>query len=241
MNAGPPAERSSRKAAPRLVLRSGLRIGSFAAIMLAILLVSSGRPDWVMAWVYIGVFAALSATGSTILALSNPELMAERRQIREEAKDWDKVLAPLVTVYVPLAIWIVAGLDMRHRWSARIPVELQLATLGVAVAGSLLAMWAMRSNRFFTLICRIQRERGHTVVTSGPYRYVRHPAYLGGITFNLATPLILDSLWAFIPAAVLLCLFVLRTTLEDRTLRQELNGYTEYTRRVRYRLLPGIW
>ena len=239
MRAGISAERPNRAA--RLVLRSGLRISSFAVIMLAILLLSSGHPDWVMAWVYVGVFALVSATGSTILVLTHPELMAERTQIKEGAKDWDKVLAPLVTVYVPVGVWIVAGLDMRGGWSARIPLELQWLTLGVAVAGSLLAIWAMRSNKFFSLIFRIQTERGHSVVTSGPYHFVRHPAYAGGIAFNLATPLILGSLWAFIPAAVLLCLFVVRTALEDKTLQSELDGYAEYTQRVRYRVLPGIW
>jgi protein-S-isoprenylcysteine O-methyltransferase Ste14 len=241
MRGGISAEPANRNQASRLILRSGLRISSFAVIMLAILLISSGRPDWVMAWVYVGVFAALSATGSTVLVLTHPELMAERTQIKEDAKDWDKVLAPLVTVYIPVGVWIVAGLDTRGGWSARVPPELQWATLGVAVAGSLFAIWAMRSNKFFSLIFRIQRERGHSVVTSGPYHYVRHPAYAGGIVFNLATPLILGSLWAFIPAAVHLSLFVLRTALEDRTLQRELEGYPDYTQRVRYRVLPGIW
>ena len=105
----------------------------------------------------------------------------------------------------------------------------------------LLTIWAMASNRFFYSVVRIERERGHTVATSGPYGYVRHPGYVGGILFDLVTPLFLGSLWSFLPAGFTVCVLVVRTALEDRTLRAGLDGYEEYARRVRYRLLPGIW
>jgi protein-S-isoprenylcysteine O-methyltransferase Ste14 len=99
----------------------------------------------------------------------------------------------------------------------------------------------MVSNKFFSTSVRIQMERDHTVASGGPYRYVRHPGYVGYIVSGFAAPLALGSLWALIPAAITLCLLVVRTALEDRTLQDELDGYREYAARVRYRLLPGVW
>lgn len=116
------------------------------------------------------------------------------------------------------------------------------APMGVAVAllSTALIAWAMRSDRFFSLVVRIQKDRGHRVVAGGPYRFIRHPGYAGVSAFMLATPLILGSYWAFAPAAGTVAINVLRTALEDRTLPDELEGYTEYAGRVRYRLLPGM-
>jgi protein-S-isoprenylcysteine O-methyltransferase Ste14 len=99
----------------------------------------------------------------------------------------------------------------------------------------------MLTNAFFSCTVRIQEERGHVVVSEGPYRYVRHPGYVGFIVSGLVTPIVLDSLWALVPAALAASLLVFRTSLEDSTLRKELSGYDEYAGRVRYRLLPGVW
>ncbi|UCC75011.1 MAG: isoprenylcysteine carboxylmethyltransferase family protein [Gemmatimonadota bacterium] len=235
------AEYTRRLIEPALVLRSTLRIAVFAALMAAILFFSAGRMDWPMAWVYIGLFSASSLVSSLILLLGDPALWAERTGVKADVRSWDKVLAPLVIVYVPIAMWVVAGMDVRHGWSTPLPFELQLGTLAAAVPGICLANWAMKSNEFFSLYFRIQKERGHHVVSGGPYRYVRHPGYAGGLAFNLVTPILLGSLWAFIPVGLIACLFVLRTALEDRALRAELDGYGDYTQRVRYRLLPGVW
>jgi protein-S-isoprenylcysteine O-methyltransferase Ste14 len=146
-----------------------------------------------------------------------------------------------VALYGPLLIWIVAGLDERYGWSPQISLWLQVVAIIVAVLGSALATWAMLSNTFFSGTVRIQKERGHTVASGGPYRYVRHPGYVAGILFDVATPLILGSLWALVPAGLTVCAFVVRTALEDRTLQEELAGYREYAQQVRYRLLPGVW
>lgn len=226
---------------PALILKSVLRIAVFAAIMGAILFGSAGSTDWPMAWVYIGMFSASSLLSSFMLLATNPELLAERSGVKEDAREWDKLIAPLVIVYVPMAMWVVAGIDLRNGWTGRVPLDLQLGTLCIAVPAILLANWAMKTNEFFSLFFRIQRERGHHVVSDGPYRFVRHPGYAGGLTFNLTAPLLLGSLWAYIPAALITGLFVARTALEDRALQQELEGYIDYTRRVRYRLLPGVW
>jgi len=109
------------------------------------------------------------------------------------------------------------------------------------VLAAALIAWAMRSNRFFSSVVRIQKDRGHTVVTAGPYGFIRHPGYTGIAAFTLATPLILNSRWAFVPAIATAAMSVLRTLLEDRTLHNELDGYADYARRVKYRLVPAIW
>ena len=224
-----------------MVLRSLIRIVVFGTIMAAILFVAAGRTDWPMAWLYIALFSASSLLSSLILILDKPDLVAERTGVKGDVRAWDRLIAPLVIIYVPMTMWLVAGVDARHGWSGTLPPGLQLGCLAIAVPAILLANWAMKSNEFFSLFFRIQRERGHHVVTGGPYRYVRHPGYAGGLAFNLVTPLLLGSLWALVPAAIIACLFVARTALEDGALRAELDGYTDYTRHVRYRLLPGIW
>ena len=140
-----------------------------------------------------------------------------------------------------MAMWITAGLNHRLRGPSGIRVETLAAAVAAALAGAALTTWAMRVNRFFSAVVRIQKDRGHVVVDQGPYAIVRHPGYTGMALFTMATPLILDSGWALIPAALTVAVMVLRTLLEDRTLQQELDGYTAYTQRVRARLLPLIW
>lgn len=137
--------------------------------------------------------------------------------------------------------WLVAGLDHRWQWTGSIPLGYHLGGLLFTILGYALFMAAMATNAFFAEGVRIQTERGHTVATGGPYRYVRHPGYAGTILAHLAAPFLLGSLWALIPAFILAGLFVGRTYLEDKTLQAELPGYIEYTRQTRFRLLPGVW
>ncbi len=144
-----------------------------------------------------------------------------------------------VSVCFPLAI--VAGLDHRFGWSAAFPIWLNVIGLILIATGYGLAVWALAENRFFSSMVRIQTDRGHAVCDSGPYRIVRHPGYAGNILPLAGIVLALSSVWTLIPAAAALCIVVIRTALEDRTLRDELPGYLEYTRRVRSRLIPGIY
>jgi protein-S-isoprenylcysteine O-methyltransferase Ste14 len=210
-------------------------------IAAACLFVPSRDTSWAMAWAYLGVLMASKVAIALILSRSNPELLAERGGVPKDAKAWDRPLAMAMALYGPALGWIVAGLDRRYGWSMAFSTPVQVGALLVTVLGTALTVWAMTSNRFFLGFCRIATERGHSVATAGPYRYVRHPGYLGAILYQLATPLALDSLWAFIPVALTIALTALRTSLEDRTLQQELQGYAGYARQVRHRLLPGIW
>ena len=171
-----------------------------------------------------------------------PDLIAERGQAldKEDTEPWDKVLMPL-GIIVAIVMLIIAGLDKRFEWSPNLPLLLNITAFVITALGYSLGTWATSVNRFFSAVVRIQRDRGHTVVSSGPYRLIRHPGYAGTVVTSLATPLLLGSLWALIPAALAVCLLIIRTALEDRTLQEELEGYHDYAARVRYRLLPGVW
>jgi protein-S-isoprenylcysteine O-methyltransferase Ste14 len=206
----------------------------------ATLFIPAGRLDWAMGWALVGIYAVWVSANALILIPRSPELLAERAQRKKGIKDWDAVLMSIVGI-LTLCKHIVAGLDVRYGWTVGIPLWLQIVTLAIAALGYALGTWAMAVNAFFSQIVRIQDDRGHTVVTDGPYQFVRHPGYVGVIAFELATPVMLGSLWALIAGVLAALLVVVRTALEDRTLQKELEGYTEYVQQTRYRLLPGVW
>ena len=157
-----------------------------------------------------------------------------------EAKPWDRVLAPVIGIGSAL-ILVVAGLDKRRDGSAGSGPTAELLPLGIILAGLGLGSYALIENRFFSAMVRIQFDRGHQVVSGGPYRWIRHPGYAGAILVYLATPVLLDSQRALLPALAFSAILVARTALEDRTLQNELSGYRDCAQKVRYRLLPGVW
>ena len=201
---------------------------------------SAGQIDWWPAWASIAVMLAWITATAIVIFRSNPDLLAERLGPRKGAKPWDTAIMSILGL-TQLVRYVVAGLDQRYGWTGGFPLAAQTAALTVCVLGYALVVWATVSNSFFSQIVRIQSERGHAVATSGPYHYVRHPAYVGAILYELAVPVLLASWWALIASGLNAILLILRTTLEDRTLQAELTGYVDYTRQVRHRLLPGIW
>lgn len=209
----------------------------------AMLFLAAGTLDWPMAWVYSVIVVVVAIASRVLLVTRHPDLAAERGRFTsgEGAKHWDKVLVPIVALLLPLVELVVCGLDYRWNGPGRIALAVQIAAAVLMAAGYALGLWALLTNRFFSTVVRIQRERGHTVVSSGPYRLVRHPGYAGGLLYYVATPLMLGTPWGLVPAAVEVVLLVLRTALEDRTLQAELPGYVDYARRVHYRLIPGVW
>jgi protein-S-isoprenylcysteine O-methyltransferase Ste14 len=201
---------------------------------------SAGKIDWWPAWAAIGVMLAWMIATAIVIFRLNPDLLAERLGPRKGAKSWDTAILSIINL-TTLVRYIVAGLDQRYGWTGGFPLAAQIAALTVCVLGYALFVWATASNTFFSQIVRIQSERGHTVVTGGPYHYVRHPAYVGAILYELAVPILLASWWALIASGLSAILLILRTALEDRALQSELTGYIDYARQVRHRLLPGIW
>jgi len=198
--------------------------------------------DWWEAWVYAIICILGFAISRMLAARRHPDLVAERVSLmhHENDKPWDRLLVPLVGLGIVL-ILLVAGLDARFGWSPHFDLPTKILSLVIILAGNVLGSYALLENRFFSCLVRIQTERGHQVVSSGPYRWLRHPGYAGALLAYLTTPVFLDSRWAFLPAVFLIVVLVIRTALEDRVLQDELAGYSDYARRVRYRLLPRVW
>jgi protein-S-isoprenylcysteine O-methyltransferase Ste14 len=242
MNIITSSEQPKDKSVPtRLVVKALVKVAAIAAVFAATLFISAGRLDWVMAWVYIGLLLAGICISAAIMRWKNPSLIDEHAEIKEGVKKWDKIFPLLLAVVGPIITLLLAGLDARFKWSPEIPPWLLVCGLVFFISGDGLTIWAMVSNKFFSAVVRIQKDRSHAVATGGPYRAVRHPGYAGVIIFNLSVPLVLGSLWAFIPVGLLICLIIIRTIFEDRTLQNELNGYKEYASHVCYRLMPGVW
>ncbi len=219
-----------------------IRLVILSAIFPLFLFPFAGRWDWGVAWVLIAIMAVATLLSRLLLVRVHPDLLSERASSldAENTKPWDKVLAPAMGL-TPLLVLVVAGLDERHQWSPTLSLGVQVVGLVLAAVGYGIATWAMLSNRFFSGVVRIQTERNHEVVDSGPYAFVRHPGYTGNLIAGLGFPLALSSLWALLPLLLVLIVTVIRTRLEDETLQKELPGYAEFTSRTRYRLVPGIW
>jgi protein-S-isoprenylcysteine O-methyltransferase Ste14 len=220
------------------VLRRLIRLVIYMLVVGVVLFVSYGGVDWVMGWVYMAT--TFVSTGIIIFKIGE-DLLRERRGKKTGVKRWDIPLAVFIGRLGPLILLVVAGLDKRFGWSPGIPLYVIVAALLVFIFGRYIAFSAMMANKFFSSVVRIQEDRGHGVVSSGPYRYVRHPGYTAIILYSVSAAIVLESLWALIPAGLILIVTIIRTALEDRTLRAELEGYADYAGRVRYRLIPFVW
>jgi protein-S-isoprenylcysteine O-methyltransferase Ste14 len=224
----------------KLIARYAVRETMGLVVMGVALFFPAGRINWWPAWAALAVMLAWTTATAIVILRFNPDLLAERLGPRRGAKSWDTAILSVLGI-VQLARYVVAGLDQRYGWTGGIPLLAQIAALIVCVLGYALVVWATASNAYFSQIVRIQKERGQTVATGGPYRYMRHPAYAGAILYELAVPVLLASWWALLVSVLNALLLILRTALEDRTLQDELDGYADYARQVRSRLLPGIW
>ncbi len=209
-------------------------------IFILCLFLPAGTWAWFRGWLFLVVLVAASVPVTLYLRRVNPDVIAGRVNRHERPRRWDLILGLMILVSM-LAVLIVAALDDgRYHWS-HVPwwgCALGYLLLFIGMAG---LTWAEAVNKFFEPSVRIQTDRGHKVIDTGPYAIVRHPGYALGYPLFLGMPLALGSLWALIPAMLLGPLLVLRTIWEDQTLRDELPGYKEYAQRVRYRLVPGVW
>jgi protein-S-isoprenylcysteine O-methyltransferase Ste14 len=224
---------------PGIVARASQIVVVFA-LQAAILFLAAGRVDWLWAWVFLGIYVASVAANSLFMLRTSAETVAERGRPKE-MRDWDKLVSGLWSVAQFLLIPLIAGLDVRFGLSGAIGVGIHIAGGLVFGAGLALFGWAMITNAFFSTVVRIQEERGQTVCRDGPYRFVRHPGYAGTLLQSAGAPLLLGSWWAVLAGMGAAGFMIIRTSLEDRTLRAELPGYSEFAEEVRYRLVPGIW
>lgn len=209
------------------------------AIMGALLFGAAGTLDWMRGWLFLGLFVAACIVAILWVWRTNPELFAARRKFQPGTKAWDAVVASL-SIACFIAILPVAGLDERFQWA---PQPDWVVALGYALffLGFWGTSWAQSVNRHFEPTVRIQTDRDHKVVSTGPYAFIRHPGYAFGLIFGAGIPLALGSLYALIPVGVLLILLFGRTLGEEAELRKGLPGYAEYAARVRWRWLPGVW
>lgn len=218
-------------------------------VQAAVLFGSAGHARLPRAWLYVALSFAASTCGALFFWRVAPELANERSRAGEGTKHWDVTILGLRFLVTLLVVPAVAGLDIGwFHWSTtRSATEAGIATPGALlgallyILGCVIVYWSMSANPFFEGTSRIQRDRGHEVVTAGPYKIVRHPGYAGMILGDLAVPVILGSALALIPAVVAVTLTVIRTVLEDRMLAEELDRYREYAKKVVHRLIPGVW
>ncbi|MBI9012263.1 MAG: isoprenylcysteine carboxylmethyltransferase family protein [Clostridiales bacterium] len=206
-------------------------------VQLLILFLAAGNLKWV--WIYVFICCSLVILVINFIVIPD-EVIKERGRKKKNVKIWDKVINGL-NIIPSLGIYVVSGLDHRFGWTESFPIWIHLSGLLLFFSSSMLFTWSMVSNSFFSTMVRIQDERNHTVATSGPYKYIRHPGYVGFIVMILSTPLLFGSLYALICSIISMILIIIRTSLEDKTLNEELAGYNEYAKQVKYKLIPFIW
>lgn len=223
-------------------VRRIVQVVSFGLVICAALVIIAGRWDWGAGWAFSAMFLGYFIVLMVYSLRHDPEILNERGRAVSAASTptWEKVLVWGVGI-LQLAMIGLSALDAgRYGWSVMPPVVQAVGWL-VLVAAAVMTGWVFVTNTFASVVVRVQEERGHHVVDIGPYRYVRHPMYVGVILFGLGTPLALGSWVGLVPGVLLGLVFIGRTVQEDRKLQRELPGYVDYTHHTRYRLLPGLW
>jgi len=217
-----------------------VRIYAFFLLTMSILFILAGRLTYWQGWLFGGTYFILLVIIS-IKFTDRKDLIYERLKPGPGVKWWDKIFFRFY-IFLSICLLAVSTLDGgRFKWSPQLPAILYIVSYAMLLISYLFILWAMWINKFFSSRVRIQTDRNHYVIQEGPYRFVRHPGYLGGIFWLLTFPLILGSLWGLIPALLDVIAIIIRTYLEDKMLQKELPGYTDYANRVRYRLMRGIW
>jgi protein-S-isoprenylcysteine O-methyltransferase Ste14 len=213
-------------------------IGAFLFFIL--IFISAGRIAYWQGLIYLAIGLIMFVLNYSVLRIDS-ELLKERSKPGEGTKKWDKILL-ILSFIITISMYITAGLDSgRYHWSPDFHWSVYLLGIILTIAGQLLFLIAQKQNKFFSSTVRIQTDREHIVCETGLYKIVRHPAYMGSILQALGFPLLFGSLWSILPICVLIILFITRTYLEDKTLKNELKGYAEYSDKTRYKIIPYVW
>ncbi len=202
-----------------------------------LLFISARTFNWSWAWIFLLLGLALMIINFIVLPT---DLIEERGSKKRNVKAWDKTIN-IINIVPTVLMYTISGFDFRFGWTGNINSDINVAGITFFIIGSYFFTWSMTSNHYFSTLVRLQNERGHKVSTQGPYKFIRHPGYVGYIIMAIATPIALGSLYGLIPSGITAVLFVLRTLMEDNTLKKELSGYIEYSESVKYRLIPFLW
>ena len=222
-------------------IKSLLEPFRWAVLMTITFFLAAGRLDIFGAWIAFGILSLGATAGAMLMRRFAPGLANQRASAKEGTKEWDKIILMVYFSLILLIIPLVAGLDVgRFKWSQLGP-NFTFAGIIFYAIFFISLHWAMLNNEHFETTSRIQKDRNHKVITSGPYRIVRHPGYVAMIFAGLAYSFTIGSLYALIPSLAAIIVVVIRTFLEDKMLQNELEGYSAYSIKVRYRLFPGIW
>jgi protein-S-isoprenylcysteine O-methyltransferase Ste14 len=213
-------------------------VGTFTFFL--IIFFSAGRIDYWQGLIYVLIGLSMATLGYTVLK-PDSELLTERSKPGEGSKKWDKILLGL-SFLITITMYVIAGLDSgRYNWSPKFHWSLTLIGIIFTATGQFLFLLAQKQNKFFSSTVRIQTDRNHIVCDTGLYKTVRHPAYMGSIIQSIGFPLLFGSLWSIIPVGLMIILHITRTYLEDKTLIKELSGYSEYSLKTRYKIIPYVW
>ena len=213
-------------------------LGTF--IFFSILFISAGKIDYWQGLIYMSIGFLMVVLNYTVLRI-DPDLLKERSKPGENTRKMDKAILG-ITLLATISMYIIAGLDSgRYHWSPNFHWSFYLLGAILTALGQLLFLIAQKQNRFFSSTVRIQTDRDHAVCDTGLYKIVRHPAYLGSIIQSLGFPLIFGSLWSILPICAMIILLIIRTSLEDQTLKDELKGYLEYSEKTRHKIFPNVW
>ena len=226
----------------KLTRRAIVQMALIVILVPMLPLLISWQWDWWEAWVYAFLSIGGFVVSRVLAGRKNPGQLAERAKglMHQDAEEWDRKLAPIAGLggsVIPIA----AGLDAVFGWSASISLPVRLVGLALMLIGYFISTYALVENSFFSGMVRLQKERGHHVIDTGPYAWVRHPGYAGALLLYIGVPLLLNSWWSYLPFALWMIPLVIRTSKEDQFLQEKLEGYKEFTRKTKYRLFPGIW
>lgn len=219
------------------VIRRLVQVFLILFIQGVILFAAAGTLFWKWAWILLLLSVVILIINLLVIPL---ELIEERGRLKKDAKKWDKVLTS-INIVPTILLYVCSGLDYRFNLTGNVNILINITGLVLSFSGAMLFTWSMISNKFFSTQVRLQTDRKHTVATGGPYRFVRHPGYVGYIIMSFATPMALGTLWGLIFSGITGILLIIRTALEDNTLKRELAGYDEYAEKVKYRLIPFLW
>jgi len=222
------------------ILKTTIKVIIAIIVMLLLLFGSAGTIYWIEAWILIILYFIYVIGFFIWLKKNNPELLKERTSRQSEGKCWDKIILTIYTILL-MSMLVVCGIDAgRFHWS-NLPLILKIIGFTGYIPSATIIFLTVKENAYLSKVVRIQKDRSHQVVKTGPYKYVRHPMYSAIILMILITPFALGSFAALIFSGLITILFIIRTYLEDKTLQNELSGYKEYIKEVHYRLVPGLW